>query len=284
MAASSLQLPVFKRLEGKVAIITGAANGIGATTARLFAQHGCKVIIADIDDKNGHSVAEEIGPEYALFIHCDVRIESHVQHAVDTTVSRYGKLDIMFSNAGVAGSRDTSILEASPENINLVFETNVFGAFFCAKHAARVMIPARNGSVIFSASAASEVFGITSDAYTASKCAVVGLCKSLCVEMGKYGIKANCVSPYVILTKLGMSIMPTQDRKLAEEIVAEASNFKGKTLTTEDVAEAALYLAGDESKFVSGLNLLIDGGFTTTNTAFQVAVEKVLGGGEGTTA
>nr|AAC35343.1 short-chain alcohol dehydrogenase [Ipomoea trifida] len=284
MAASSLQLPVFKRLEGKVAIITGAANGIGATTARLFAQHGCKVIIADIDDKNGHSVAEEIGPEYALFIHCDVRIESHVQHAVDTTVSRYGKLDIMFSNAGVAGSRDTSILEASPENINLVFETNVFGAFFCAKHAARVMIPARKGSVIFSASAASEVFGITSDTYTASKCAVVGLCKSLCVEMGKYGIKANCVSPYVILTKLGMSIMPTQDRKLAEEIVAEASNFKGKTLTTEDVAEAALYLAGDESKFVSGLNLLIDGGFTTTNIAFQVAVEKVLGGGEGTTA
>nr|GMD64562.1 secoisolariciresinol dehydrogenase-like [Ipomoea batatas] len=284
MAASSLQLPVFKRLEGKVAIITGAANGIGATTARLFAQHGCKVIIADIDDKNGHSVAEEIGPEYALFIHCDVRIESDVQNAVDTTVSRYGKLDIMFSNAGVAGSRDTSILEASPENINLVFETNVFGAFFCAKHAARVMIPARKGSVIFSASAASEVFGITSDTYTASKCAVVGLCKSLCVEMGKYGIKANCVSPYVILTKLGMSIMPTQDRKLAEEIVAEASNFKGKTLTTEDVAEAALYLAGDESKFVSGLNLLIDGGFTTTNTAFQVAVEKVLGGGEGTTA
>nr|GLL43131.1 short-chain alcohol dehydrogenase [Ipomoea trifida] len=262
MAASSLQLPVSKRLEGKVAIITGAANGIGATTARLFAQHGCKVIIADIDDKNGHSVAEEIGPEYALFIHCDVRIESHVQNAVDTTVSRYGKLDIMFSNAGVAGSRDTSILEASPENINLVFETNVFGAFFCAKHAARVMIPARKGSVIFSASAASEVFGITSDTYTASKCAVVGLCKSLCVEMGKYGIKANCVSPYVILTKLGMSIMPTQDRKLAEEIVAEASNFKGKTLTTEDVAEAALYLAGDESKFVSGLNLLIDGGFS----------------------
>ncbi|XP_031111119.1 secoisolariciresinol dehydrogenase-like [Ipomoea triloba] len=284
MAASSLQLPVFKRLEGKVAIITGAANGIGATTARLFAQHGCKVIIADIDDKNGHSVAEEIGPEYALFIHCDVRIESDVQNAVDTTVSRYGKLDIMFSNAGVAGSRDTSILEASPENINLVFETNVFGAFFCAKHAARVMIPARKGSVIFSASAASEVFGITSDTYTASKCAVVGLCKSLCVEMGKYGIKANCVSPYVILTKLGMSIMPTQDRKLAEEIVAEASNFKGKTLTTEDVAEAALYLAGDESMFVSGLNLLIDGGFTTTNIAFQVAVEKVLGGGEGTAA
>nr|GMD73584.1 secoisolariciresinol dehydrogenase-like [Ipomoea batatas] len=283
-ASSSLQLPVSKRLEGKVAIITGAANGIGATTARLFAQHGCKVIIADIDDKNGLSVAEEIGPEYALFIHCDVRIESDVQNAVDTTVSRYGKLDIMFSNAGVAGSRDTSILEASPENINLVFETNVFGAFFCAKHAARVMIPARKGSVIFSASAASEVFGITSDTYTASKCAVVGLCKSLCVEMGKYGIKANCVSPYVILTKLGMSIMPTQDRKLAEEIVAEASNFKGKTLTTEDVAEAALYLAGDESKFVSGLNLLIDGGFTTTNTAFQVAVEKVLGGGEGTTA
>nr|AAC35340.1 short-chain alcohol dehydrogenase [Ipomoea trifida] len=284
MAASSLQLPGSKRLEGKVAIITGAANGIGATTARLFAQHGCKVIIADIDDKNGHSVAEEIGPEYALFIHCDVRIESDVQNAVDTTVSRYGKLDIMFSNAGVAGSRDTSILEASPENINLVFETNVFGAFFCAKHAARVMIPARKGSVIFSASAASEVFGITSDTYTASKCAVVGLCKSLCVEMGKYGIKANCVSPYVILTKLGMSIMPTQDRKLAEEIVAEASNFKGKTLTTEDVAEAALYLAGDESKFVSGLNLLIDGGFTTTNIAFQVAVEKVLGGGEETTA
>ncbi|XP_019199099.1 PREDICTED: secoisolariciresinol dehydrogenase-like [Ipomoea nil] len=271
------------RLEGKVAIITGAANGIGATTARLFAHHGCKVIIADIDDKNGNSVAQEIGPEYALFIHCDVRIESHVQNAVDTTVSRYGKLDIMFSNAGNAGRRDTSILEANLENINLVFDTNVVGSFFCAKHAARVMIPARKGSIIFSASASTAAFGITSHTYTASKCAIVGLCKSLCVEMGKYGIRSNCVSAAIILTKLGMSIMPTQDRKLAEEIVAEAPNLKGVSLTTEDVAEAALYLAGDESKYVSGVNLIIDGGYSTTNIGFQVAVEKVLGGGEGTT-
>nr|GMD71270.1 secoisolariciresinol dehydrogenase-like [Ipomoea batatas] len=156
MAASSLPHPTFKRLEGKVAIITGAANGIGATTARLFARHGCKVIIADIDDKNGQSVAQEIGPEYALFIHCDVRLESDVQNAVDTTVSRYGKLDIMFSNAGIAGDRDTTILDTTPQNLNQVFETNLFGAFFCAKHAARAMIPAKKGSVIFSASAAAE--------------------------------------------------------------------------------------------------------------------------------
>ncbi|XP_050243696.1 short chain aldehyde dehydrogenase 1-like [Quercus robur] len=149
MSANSSATPSTKRLEGKVALITGGASGIGESTARLFVRHGAKVLIADVQDKLGHSVCEDIGSDSISYIHCDVTNESDVEKAVDMAITKYGKLDIMFNNAGITGNIESGILESENENIKRVLNVNVFGAFLGAKHAARVMIPTKKGSILF---------------------------------------------------------------------------------------------------------------------------------------
>ncbi|CBI30357.3 unnamed protein product, partial [Vitis vinifera] len=190
-AEMNAAIPLTQRLSGKVALITGGASGIGASTAKLFVKHGAKVIVTDVQDQLGRSVCKEIGPEETVFYdHCDVTCDSDVQNAVDTAISKYGKLDIMFSNAGISGEVDSEILLSDNTNFKRVFDVNAYGAFLAAKHAARVMIPAKTGCIIFTSSVASVVSGEISHAYVASKHAVVGLANNLCVELGQYGLKS----------------------------------------------------------------------------------------------
>lgn len=275
MATPSLQSPIAKKLEGKIAIITGGASGIGLATARLFIQHGAKVTIADIQDNLVNSLVKE--NEHLMFVHCDVAIESDVQNVVDATVAKFGKLDIMFSNAGVAGKSISSILDVDTDIIKNVFDVNVVGAFLCAKHAARVMISSHTkGSIIFTTSAATVVYGIVPHSYAASKSAVLGLCKNIGVELGRYGIKVNCVSPHYISTKLALDALGIDEREKAERWFGEGGNLKGVLLEEQDVANGVLYLASDDSKYVSGLNLVIDGGYSTTNVALGEAYKKLF--------
>lgn len=248
------------RLEGKVAVITGGASGIGECTARLFFKNGAKVVIADIQDDLGNAICEELNSTGAIsYVHCDVTKETEVKNAVDTAVSMYGKLDIMFSNAGIPGNgSDRTVIStdqasADHENFRRVFDVNVFGAFLCAKHAARAMIPAKKGSIVITSSVCSVTFGDVPYAYGASKIAVLGLAKNLCVELGQYGIRVNCVSPFGVPTPMLRRALPMAKGNGIEEFVSEIANLKEATVGTEDVAEAALYLGSDESKYISGL-------------------------------
>ncbi|GAB4833312.1 hypothetical protein Ancab_031558 [Ancistrocladus abbreviatus] len=276
MNANSPDL-IAKRLNGKVAIITGGASGFGESTVRLFARHGAKVIIADIQDEKGILLSTDINSHGSevTYIHCDVSNESDVKNVVDVAISKYGHLDVMYNNAGICSSKNVSILGTDDEGFNRDFNVNAYGSFLGAKHAARVMIPAKNGVILFT----SSIITLTSDmvgyAYTMSKHAINGLMKNLCVELGQYGIRVNAISPGAVATPLMLREMGMEKRVL-DGLICESVVLKGVVPEAEDVAKAALYLASDDAKFVSGLNLVVDGGYTTTNTAFSKALQKHL--------
>ncbi|XP_012468144.1 short chain aldehyde dehydrogenase 1 [Gossypium raimondii] len=258
-----------KRLDGKVALITGGASGLGECTTRLFVKHGAKVLIADIQDELAHSLCQELGTENISYVHCDVTCESDVENAVNLVVSKYGKLDIMFNNAGITGDSEVRVTDASTEDFKRVFDTNVLGGFLGAKYAARAMVPAKKGCILFTSSIVSKISTGLPHAYKASKHAVTGLTKSLSVELGEHGIRVNCISPSAIVTPLFQKSIGNFDKKKGEEMLAVSSVLKGTILEPEDFANAALYLASDEAKFISGVNLPVDGGYSLSNQSWK---------------
>ncbi|KAK6147243.1 hypothetical protein DH2020_018155 [Rehmannia glutinosa] len=256
-------------LEGKVALITGGASGIGECTSKLFSKHGAKIVIADIQDEQGHSVVNSIDPSNSTFIHCDVTNEDHIKNAVDKAVSTYGKLDIMFNNAGTLDAPKPRIIDIEKMDFERVLSVNVTGVFLGMKHAARVMVPARRGTIISTSSLSSGLSGAGSHAYTCSKHAVVGLTKNLAVELGQFGIRVNCLSPHGLATPLSKEFTGLDDEAF-EQAMNFIANLKGTTLRADDVANAVLFLASDEAKYVSGQNLFIDGGFGIVNSAIKL--------------
>lgn len=261
-----------QRLRDKVAIITGGASGIGESTTRLFAQHGAKLIIADVQDYKGDSLCKELISNgfTASYIHCDVTNETDVAKTIDLAISNHGKLDIMYCNAGITGEVNDCLTNVESHDFKKVFDVNVYGVFLGAKQAARVMIPSKKGVILFTSSIASIMGGMTPHAYTMSKHAVVGLMKGLSVELGQHGIRVNCVAPSYIATPLLRDFTGVADRGILENSIHKSAVLKGTVLKEDDIANAALFLASDEAKYVSGVNLVVDGGYTNTNLSFSI--------------
>ncbi|WMV11323.1 hypothetical protein MTR67_004708 [Solanum verrucosum] len=250
------------RLEGKVAVITGGASGIGEATARLFVEHGARVVIADIQDELALQVVSSIGTDNVCYRHCDVTDEKQVEETVAFAVQKYGTLNIMFSNAGILGSFG-SLLEMDMAVFDRTIAVNTRGAASAVKHAARVMVAKKiRGSIICTASVESILAGTGPLPYVVSKHGILAVVKSAARELGQHGIRVNCISPHGIATPMVCKSVGA-DAASVEATVYRNANLKGVTLNTKHIAEAALFLASDESAYIIAQNLAVDGGLSS---------------------
>ena len=258
------------RIEGKVAIVTGGASGIGAGTVRRFAEEGARVVVADIQVDAGKLLAAELG-DAARFIEVDVADEHAVAAAVDLAVAEFGRLDCMFNNAGILGAVG-SISRTAVEDWDRSVAVLLRSVFLGMKHAARVMVPQRSGVIISTSSTAGITGGLGPHAYTACKTAVIGLTRSVAGELAQHGVRVNAIAPGNTVT--GMTAFAyTGDAAEIEattERIRAGSNL-GIAGEPVDIANAALYLASDEARYITGHCLVVDAGQTTNAGSVRFA-------------
>lgn len=267
------------KLDDKAAVITGGASGIGEATVRLFVDEGARVVIADVQDAKGERLADTMGGA-AVFQHADVSSEDGVRAAVRRAVDEYGRLDCMFNNAGLGGAGGP-IEQVSMADYDALMNVLLRGVFMGIKHAAPVMKAQGGGAIVNTASIAGLMAGYSSHVYAAAKAGVIQLTKSAALELGEANVRVNCICPGAIATPIYRPLFGDADDQTVVETIkprlAEVQPIHRSGLA-EDVASAALWLAGDEASFVNGHALVVDGGLTAGRswTDFQQRVQGRL--------
>ena len=251
------------RLDGKVVIVTGATSGIGGRIAELFVAEGARVVGAGRREAEGKALEARCGPPLS-FIRTDVSDEADVKAMVEHAVTSFGRLDCLVNNAG-GGSPQVSITEVAAEHFARVFDTNVRGVMFGMKHAARVMMAQGSGSIITIASASGLRPGIGGHIYAASKAAVIQLSRNVASEISGSGVRVNTISPGGIVTGI-FAKSAGLDGDKADRVVAAISDLFAtvqaipRAGVTDDVAQTALFLASDAASFITGQDIVVDGG------------------------
>lgn len=252
-----------EKLKGKVAIITGGASGIGKASVKLFVEQGARVVLADQLDERGTSLAEELGPDVS-YIHADVSQESDVKAVIDHALKKFGRLDCMFNNAGIGGV--TGMIEEIPvEGFDITIRVLLRSVFLGMKYTAPVMKKQGSGSIISTASVAGLRTGFAGHIYSAAKAAIIHLTRTVAMELGENNIRVNCICPGAILTEIferALCVPPEKAESLIEilKVVFKEIQPISRVGMPEDIAKTALWLASDDSSFVNGHALVVDGG------------------------
>lgn len=250
------------RLKNKVAIITGAASGIGRASAIMFAKEGAKVVVSDIDDNGGQGTVNiiKLNSGEAIYIHADVSIASDVEQLIKVTIDTFGKIDILFNNAGYY-LWPHKLEEVTEEEFDRTYAVNVKSIFWGAKFVVPEMIKAGSGVIINTASM-SGIRPKANVAYASSKAAAIGLTKSLAFQLAPYNIRVNVINPVATETPLLRKFLGIETDEQLEE--ARKHRIKaiplGRTAKPEDIAYAAVFLASDESSMLTGTSINVDGG------------------------
>lgn len=265
-----------QELSGKVAVITGGASGIGRATVELFVKEGAKVVFADIDTARGEELAAQLG-KAALFKYTDVSNADAVQELVDTAVTKFGRLNIMFNNAGISGAHHDRFLNDDLKDFQKVIGVNLFGVMAGSQCAARHMAKNGGGVILNNASIAGLLPGHALMTYRATKAAVVMISKSLAIDFAEYNIRVNCLAPGHIRTPLTSFSMPGMSPEMVERVKKAISPAMDSNQPLkrhgrpEDLAHAALYLASDRAAQVTGVVLPVDGGITAGDPVNHLA-------------
>jgi NAD(P)-dependent dehydrogenase (short-subunit alcohol dehydrogenase family) len=254
------------RLDGKVAVITGATSGMGKRTAERFVAEGAHVVLAGRREAEGEAVARALGPR-AEFVRADVTREDDVRRLLDRAVERHGRLDCLFNNAGgpgPVGGIETIPLDAAEQAVRLNFGSVLLGM----KHAAPIMVRQRSGSIVNNASVAASRAGYSSSMiYSAAKAAVVQLTRCVAMQLGEHHVRVNCISPGSIVTGIllkALGLPPDRADRVAPELAPRFATLQPipRAGSVDDVASLAVFLASDESSFITGQDLVVDGGLT----------------------
>ncbi|WP_313634271.1 SDR family NAD(P)-dependent oxidoreductase [Massilia timonae] len=265
-----------KKLEGRVAILTGAGNGLGAEAARVLAGHGAQVAIVDIDGDAARRVAAQIEDQggQALAVPCDVSLEAEVRNMVETVVGCFGRVDILHNNAAVLSveqrQRDRDVINMDVEAWDRAMAVNLRGAMLCSKYAIREMLKNGKGSVIFVTSGLGVQGDLSLSAYAASKAALIMLSRSVAAQYGKQGIRSNALQIGLAPAENAHSSMPAPLLDILRD-----NHLTPELGTPRQIADVVAFLASDESAFVTGTTLVADGGFGS-HTPSLVAMKALF--------